>query len=279
MIYLFEGADGIKAVKGFAYGLLFGFGSPIPGVSAGTMAILLNVYEKFLISVNWAAIKKNMLFTVTFLAGWGVGLAGVSNIFLRLFERSMQVVSFAFIGLIIGCVPMIFNKAAAGKVKAQHIAVFLGAFALMTVLAFYGGELSSNATLEQLGGITPALLTRVFLASFVSSSAMMIPGVGGSLMMFVFGIYTLYIEAIATFDPILLAVFIVSMVLGVLAGIIGIKKLMIRCPQLLYCAILGFILGSLFIIFPGFSLDLEGSLSVAAVVLFALLAYWLSKKG
>ncbi|MCL2565137.1 MAG: DUF368 domain-containing protein [Defluviitaleaceae bacterium] len=269
----------IKSIKGFVYGLIFGFASPIPGVSAGTMAILLNVYEKFFNSISVDMVKKNLVITISFLLGWFFGLFGISNIMMFLIDNYGQIIFFSFIGLIVGSLPMIYKKAVAEKVKPKNVSIFFIALAFMIFATFFGGDFYTNSTLYELGGITFMLLGWIFVASFLSSMAMLIPGVGGSLMMLIFGIYTIYIEAVATINLIVLAVFVVSMVFGVLAGIVLTKKMLDSYSQTLYFSILGFIIGSLFIIYPGFSVDIEGLLSIMFAVLFAALAYWLSKKG
>ncbi|MCL2202396.1 MAG: DUF368 domain-containing protein [Defluviitaleaceae bacterium] len=267
-----------KGLVSFVYGLIFGVGSPVPGVSAGTVAILLNVYDKFFNSINKAAAKKNLLPIIIFLLGWIAGLLSISNVMLFLFENHGKLISFTFIGLVSGCIPMIYRKAKAGPGKIWHGVAFLAALGFMFFLAFYGGDLTTNNTLEQLGGVTPTLLIWLFVACFFSSMAMLIPGVGGSLMMIVFGIYTIYIEAVATFDIVVLGVFVVSMVLGVLAGILITKKILERFPKMLYCAILGLILGSLLLLYPGFTFGLEGMLAIALAGVGFGFAYWLSKK-
>jgi putative membrane protein len=269
----------IRNIKGFLYGFIFGIGSPVPGISAGSMAVLLNVYDRFFNTISISTIKKNLLYTVLFLSGWAFGLLSVSSFIMFLFENHNQIISFCFIGLVAGCIPLIFKKARKDKTKIVHVSVFTIALTFMIFLAFFGGELSTNSSLEQLGGITPGLLVWIFIASFISSTAMLIPGVGGSLMMLVFGIYTLYVESIAMLNWILIAVFAVSMVLGVLVGIYFTKKMLLHYSQTLYYAILGFIIGSLFIIYPGFTWGIEGILSCVLMVAFAFFAYWLSKKG
>lgn len=262
----------------FAYGLIFGFGSPIPGVSAGTMAILLNVYDKFFKSLHTIITKKNAPTITSFLLGWAFGLLGISNIMMFLFEHYGQVISFIFMGLILGCVPMIYKKATIDKVKARNVVISVIAFLFMVFLAFFGDDMAANNNIYQLGGVTPGLLAWIFFASFVSSMAMLIPGVGGSLMMIVFGIYTVYIEAVSTLNVLVIAVFGISMIFGVIAGIVITKKLLDSFAQTLYFAILGFILGSLLIIYPGFSVDLEGALSVVLGTGCFIFAYWLSAK-
>ena len=257
--------------------MVFGLASPIPGISAGSLAIILNVYESFFTAIDVAYVKKNLLQTVVFLVGWAAGLLGISSFIMFLFENFNMAISFSFMGLIIGCLPIIFAKAKASKVKIKNIGVFFIAFAVMLFFALTSDDYT-NSTLEQLGGISPTLVFWVFAASFVSSMAMLVPGVGGSLMMLVFGIYALYIEAVSTLNPILLLTFGSSMVLGVLAGIVLTKKMLELFSQMLYFAILGFIAGSLFIIYPGFVLNAEGILSIFLLMAFAVLAYWFSTK-
>lgn len=269
----------IKVIKSFIYGLIFGFASPIPGISAGTMAILLNVYESFFNSISVDTVKKNLASTTSFLLGWFFGLFGISNIMMFLIDNYGQIIFFSFIGLIIGSIPMIYKKAVMEKVKPKNVSVFFIALAFMLFSAFFGGDFYTNNTLYELGGISFMLLAWVFLASFLSSMSMLIPGVGGSLMMLILGIYTIYIEAVATINIIILTVFVISMAFGVLAGIILTKKMLDSYSQILYFSILGFITGSLFILYPGLSMDIEGLLSVVFGGLFAVLAFWLSKKG
>jgi len=268
----------IKIIKGSIYGLIFGFASPIPGVSAGTMAILLNVYESFFSSISIDAVKKNIDFTVSFLVGWTLGLFWISSIMMFLIDHYEQIIFFSFIGLILGSLPMIYKKATVEKVKIRNVFIFLIAFVFMVFLALYGGDISSNSTLAELGGMSLTLLLWIFVAGFISSSAMLIPGIGGSLMMLIFGVYTIYIEAISTINIIILSIFIISMILGVLAGIVFTKKMLNSHAQALYFSILGFIIGSLLIIYPGFYMDVEGALSIVLMIVFAILAYWLSKK-
>ena len=268
----------VKVLKLFFLGFIFGFFSPVPGVSAGSMAVFLNVYDSFFNSVSVAYIKKNLLLTISFLGGWVLGLFGVSNIILYLLDNFGEIVAFCFIGLVLGCVPVIYKKAAPGKIKVKYLIICLAAFALMLFLAFYGSDLNSNNHLEQLGGATPAILAWLFAMCFISSMAMLIPGVGGSLMMLVLGIYTIYIEAIAHLDVLVLAVLFASMVFGVIAGIFLTKKMLNYFPQVLYSIILGLILGSSFAIYSGFTPGMEGFLSIALAIIFAVFSYWLATK-
>ena len=270
--------DDINNLKGFVLGLLYGAASPIPGVSGGTLFVFFNMYEDFFQSASWEHAKKNAPMLMFFILGCIAGLLVVSRVIMFFLTYHEMVTLFAFKGLVLGCVPAIYKKASVTKIKPMNIGVFIIALAFMLVLALTGGELTANSSLEEIGGITPIFIVYLFFASFISSIALLIPGVGGAIMMLAFGIYTVYIEAMSTLQPVVLIVLLSSMVLGILAGIKIIKKLLDLCPQSLYSAILGFILGSIFIIFPGFSMNFEGLLSMLFAAVFAIFAYRLSVK-
>jgi putative membrane protein len=270
----------INNVKGLVFGLIYGSLSPMPGISAGTLGIFMNVFDSFFHSASFANVRKNLSFTIIFISGWIIGLIGVSNGIVFLLERYEQIVFFCFIGLILGCVPMIFTKAKADKLRLKNLIIFTISLTLMLFLVINSGDINSNSTLQQVGGITPALLAWLFFTSVISAMAMLIPGVGGSLMMLVFGIYRIYLEAVATLNPVLLVVLLSGMVLGILAGIKIIQKLLKFYPHSLYSSILGFIIASVYFIYPGFSMELtEGLLSIALAVSFGFLAYRLSNSG
>jgi putative membrane protein len=268
----------IKNIRGFIFGLLFGSTSPIPGVSAGTLAIFLNIYEDVFNSISIAGIKRNWMVFSFFFIGGCVGLFGGSKVIALLHHNYEQVVIFSLIGLMLGCTPVIYKKATGTKIKPINVLLFIGSIALMVFLALYSGE-NANRTLEQLGILTPAVAVWIFVASSISSMAMLIPGVGGSLMMIVFGVYVIYLEAIKTLNFPILFIFFSSMFLGIFLGAKLIKKLLDSYSQSLYSSILGFIIGSVFFIFPGFSKNVtEGVLSILFALLFGFLAYKMSKQ-
>lgn len=255
---------------------MFGITSPIPGVSGGSLAVFTNNFEELIHSASWANLKKNLLLLLSFVAGVACSLFWVSKGIEYLIAHHGQILLFSFMGLIIGCVPSLFKKAAKSRIGVTEASVFVLALSIMLILFFFGEE--SNKSLQEFGGTSPELLVKVFAASFISSIAILIPGVGGAVVMLAFGIYGLYIEAISTPHWGLIAVFAVSMVLGIAAGVIVIKKMLIKSPQKLYSAILGFLTGSLLIIYPGFSPDMTGGLSVVFALGFSALTYYLTRR-
>ena len=148
----------------------------------------------------------------------------------------------------------------------------------MIIMCIVNPDAIANKSLEEMGGLDALLMARLFICSGIAMIAMMLPGLSGSLIMLLLGIYGVVMEAVATLNIGVL----VPVMLGVAAGgILGVKviKNMLRFhPQVLYCAILGLMVGSIFVIWPGFASGLEGILAAAGFVAFTAASYFLSSK-
>ena len=97
-------------------------------------------------------------------------------------------------------------------------------------------------------------------------------------MMLLLGVYTVVMEAVADLNLLVLAPAALGVTVGLISGIKVIKRMLRFHPQALYLMILGLVAGSVFAIYPGFSPDAEGFLSLAGLAVFALLAYVLSSR-
>ena len=288
----------MKYLKMIIFGFTYGVTSPVPGVDGGTIFILFNQYEKFIHAANLKDIKKKLHAVLPFIFGCLVGLFGISNLMMYLLNNHEMITYFSFAGLITGCIPLIYKKSALNisehKIKIKNIAIFAVALALMLALAFSGigaddylhpysyqdsySYPGSNGQVYQQYGAA-IFLAWIFLASAISAVGMLIPGVGGAILMLVLGIYTIYVEALATLDIVMLAALVSGMLVGILSGIRIVKKILITYPGELYCAILGFALGSIFVVLPRFTANSEGAIAIGFAILFAVLAYLLSKKS
>ncbi|WP_035132590.1 undecaprenyl phosphate translocase family protein [Clostridium sulfidigenes] len=118
----------------------------------------------------------------------------------------------------------------------------------------------------------------LFLAGFIAAATMILPGVSGSLVLLIIGLYTTFTNAVSTFNIPLL----IPGGLGVLVGILTMTKLiesfMSKYPQPAYFAICGLILGSVFPVYPGFTFNLSGMLSIITFLIGFILTYILGKK-
>jgi putative membrane protein len=251
----------------------------VPGISGGTIAVLLNIYDKILYSISLVNIKKNLTFLAPLGLGVVCGIFSFSKLITVLLDRYEMIMYFCFIGLIMGSVPMIYRRAKYEKIKPQNAVIFACALVFMIVLAFayYGSP--ANKTLAQLGGVSPSLLAWLFFAAFLSTVVMILPGISGSLMLLLLGAYVAAIEALSTLNAVLLGAMGTGVLLGAFVGVKFVKKMLRFHPQALYCAILGLVIGSVFTIYPGFSQDIAGVLSILFMCAFAVFTYLFSKKS
>ena len=262
--------------------MAYGVTSPVPGFDGGTFFILFNVYEDIIHAAKLSNIRKNLPVILFFVLGCGVGLFGISNLMMYLLTYHEMLMYASFAGLILGCTPLIYEKSALNlskyKINFKNSIIFLVSLALMLLYAFWGTtpEAYEHAYYAHEAHVP---LAWIFVASCISSVGMLIPGVGGAILMLILGIYPSYIEALATFNWAVILTLVAGMACGMSAGIRVIRKLLVNYPGELYCAILGFTVGSVIIVFPGFSASLLGILSLVCVVFFTIFAYLFSKKA
>ena len=270
-----------KVIKNFVYGIVLGSTILMPGISAGTIGVFLNQYDNFFssFSLNHKDLKKQLDFIIPFLIGCGVILVLLSNIMLYLLETHYQIMYFCFIGMVLGCVPIAVKNIRTEPIRFKNIVAFAVALFLMLFITFSENAEHSSQTLEELGGISPALLALLLIAGLLSAIAMLIPGISGSLVLLIMGTYTVSVEAISDLNIIILVFYGAGTVLGLMIGIKLIKVLIQSYGPVLFSAILGLIIGAVFNLYPGFSFDFVGLLSIIFAVGFALLPYFLSKRN
>lgn len=269
----------IRHIKNFVYGFVLGIAVIIPAFSAGTMAVLLNIFDKILLALDLKNFKRNL----PFLALLGLGALGGVFLFSKfmsgLLDAYEMYINYCFIGMIIGCIPMIYKRAKYEKIKKRNISVFFVTLFFMIIIAVTGGQGDSNLTLEQLGSVTPAVCLWLFFAGAAGAVLAILPGISGTIILVIFGAYTVMLESVASFYFPVLAPLAAGMLTGCIAGIINLKKMLNSHPQALYCGILGLIIGSVFTIYPGFEKGINGALSILLMAAFVIITYLFSKKA
>ena len=107
----------ILAIKGF----IMGIANIIPGVSGGTLALTLGIYEDFIgaISHFFSNFKKNLKFLLPIAIGMGLSILTMSNVISASFENFPIPTTLFFMGLVIGGIPMLLSRVKEGKEKKQ----------------------------------------------------------------------------------------------------------------------------------------------------------------
>jgi len=136
-----------------------------------------------------------------------------------------------------------------------------------------------NKSLDELGGLTPHMVFWLFFTGVVCAFAIIVPGMSGSIILLMLGTYNVAIESVAAFDFAILAPVGAGIAVGMVGGVKIIRTLLNKFNQMVYCAILGLVIGSVFIIFPGFEPNLKGAIAIGFAAAFAAVSYFFSRKG
>lgn len=227
-------------------GLLIGSSMAVPGVSGGTMAIVLGIYDKLLSSISGLRknFKENAVFLLKFGIGSGVGLVLFYELINILLEKFPIPVSFLFFGAVIGGIPALLQKVKPEKVTSPFVvtSVLWGILGAAVVLGIANIPQMSFVTANE--GITFSNILLWIVTGFVISLALILPGISTSHMLIILGITSIMKLPL----PALLVIGI-SLLVGIFAITKPLEWLMNRFTKPTYCVIIGFVIGSLWDIF------------------------------
>lgn len=256
-------------------GVILGVANVIPGVSGGTLAVVFNIYDRLInvITLNVKKILSEWKFILPLVVGMGLGIILFSKAITFLFENYPVQTNWFFIGIILGSIPMIIKRLMAAskasssdarKIPVSAIVCGVLALAVMAIMT-YANVAESGASIQT--ELTPLLAVKLFIGLACATIAMIIPGISGSFLMLVVGVYSTVIAAISDFNIPLLIPAVIGGVVGLLGGAKLVRFLMEKVPAQTYGAIMGLVLGSILVIFPGFGgfATLVTSLLAAAV--------------
>lgn len=231
----------------FFSGAVVGVANAIPGVSGGTMAVILNVYDKMIGSISnlKKKPKESLMFLIPFIVGAGLAIVALSHLITYLLEYHYMIVNFFFIGVILGSIPMIYRRATEGGFRVHYLIAFMITFAIMVVIMLLEGD--EKQAIET--SLNAGLAVRLFVFSAIAAISMLIPGISGSFMLLLFGVYNTVMASVKSFNIIMMLPIGFGILFGLFAGAKLIDIVMQKFPQMTYFAILGFVIGSVPVLF------------------------------
>lgn len=268
--------------RGFAMGI----SDLIPGVSGGTIALLLGIYDDFIASVSGVFskhFKKSIAFLLPIVIGMGLAIGSLSSVINYLLAEHPMPTMFFFFGLILGIIPFLVRIS---KIKqmytAKHWIILVVAIALLAVMAFFKGDTAHGAPSHI--DLSAPMLIKYFIAGICASSAMLLPGISGSFVLLLFGVYSTVTYSISEFVRFNFQALPVLILVGsgILVGFLVASKLITYLLQhytyMTYAAILGLVIGSLFSVFPGLpTTGVIWLVSAMSLVLGFVISYVLGK--
>lgn len=278
----------MRLIQNVIIGIIMGVANIIPGVSGGTMVVMLGVYDKFIEELSYCINELKNLFKIkkgkgilksigqffvniwkrekNFLIPIFVSLAIsvyiLSKIFSGMSETAQMLRNFAFVGLIIGGIPFLvkeLKKAKPGKKekineegkvsKIRYILPFL--ITLLIIVTIY--------ILKTKGIVIPAIKLEnisfmqkiiIFLIGAIAAFSMVIPGISGSMIVVILGYYELMTKSISSFNLAFIIPFAIGIIVGIIVATKIIKYLLENYYITTYSGIIGFVLGSIPMVMP-----------------------------
>lgn len=269
-------------------GMIIGVANIIPGVSGGTLMITLGLYEEVITTIShfFKNFKKNLKFIIPLAIGMILSIILLSKLISLCLDKYPFPTTMFFIGLILGGIPLLWNKSKAAKGKLSNWLVFVITFGIILAFAF----LKSGDFVVDFNSLTPIGYMTLFIIGIISAATMVIPGISGSFVLMLLGYYEPIVNTIKDLTNFSLlghnSLILIPFGIGIVVGIVLIAKLieylLKRYPIKTYYGVLGFVLASLIaIIKPLLGISpsiLEVIISIVLVIVGGIVAYKLGDK-
>lgn len=248
-------------IVNFFNGFAMAAADSVPGVSGGTIAFLLGFYDKFINSLNGIISKdkkerKDALnFLIKLGIGWVFGMIICVLILTKVFESNIYKISSLFMGFILFSIPIII-KEEKDVLKGKYVNfIFLIIGALLVFLISYYN--SSSITTVNINKLNVGSAIYTFLVGMIAINAMILPGISGSTLLLIFGLYLPIINGIKNllhfnFSPLFgLIIFGLGVLTGIFSTIKLLKQALVKFRSQTVYTIIGLMLGSIYSIIMG----------------------------
>ena len=270
----------------FFKGIFMGIADAMPGISGGTIALLLGIYEELIESISQLKIslfsklinkgfksfweKLNGNFLLVLISGIGISLISFVKISASFLESFPLFIWSFFLGLIFATVYVIYKL-----INQWHNLNFF--FLIISIIfSIFLSSFSAYDTDE-------ISLLYILFSGIIASSAMILPGISGSLILVILGVYAYLIKALDNLELIVIFTFISGAIIGLLGFSKILKYLFNNHRDATYTIMLGLVIGSIENVWPwnkSFSTELSNLnlfLSISLVILGFVIVILLEK--
>ncbi len=304
----------MKFLEHIIIGIIIGIANIVPGVSAGTMFVILGIFKKLIDQVGLCLDEvKTMVKNITKFKEKNGGIRAVGIMFKNIFMSQKTFLipiaigmifaiyfvaklfsilnpeqilyrNYIFLGLILGGIPALFKELKKGtditNIKKRKISIYIFmiiGFAMMFALYL----LKVNGIgLRKVGyeELSIAMAIPLFLVGAIAAASMVIPGISGSMVVLILGYYELMTLSISKLNMIFIIPFAIGILVGIMAILKLIKYLLDKHYTRTYSCIVGFVVGSLLMVFPGLPVGVMGYvITVICIAIGIMLSYMVEK--
>ena len=258
------GGDFIYTLN-FIRGFCMALADSVPGVSGGTVAFILGFYDDFVNSLHnlISGKKTERIRALEFLSKIGIGWATgfiLSVLFITaIFEKNIYEINSLFLGFIIASIPLIVKSEK--KILAENnkniVFLIMGIILVCTITYFNPMTSSGQSFSIKFENLNLGFGMYIFMSGMIAISAMVLPGISGSTILLIFGLYTPILNGIKeilkmNFDYLPgVMIFGSGILLGTLVTVRSVRSLLRKFrSQTIYC-IIGLMIGSIYAVIMG----------------------------
>ncbi len=239
----------------FLKGIIIGLGGIAPGLSGSVLLVIFGLYQKAISSVSdiikdflaiiglnkkitrkeaWKDFLEKLKFLIPLALGMAVGVVLFSKLVDFLLENYEMYTRFAFLGLILGTIPLFYREVKKEGFHKKYYAFMAVAVVIGICIFYLGGDFFQKVT-------DPSLLQSVILGVAVAGSSI-VPGVDSAAILTALGLYEVHYKAIASLNFEILIPEVIGLVIGVVLISVGINWLMGKCYTATFSVIFGLFL-------------------------------------
>lgn len=248
-------------------GIIIGTCMILPGVSGSVIAIMLGVYEEVIYLINSKeniAIKIKKLFPLSI--GIIIGIFIFGKVLLYFYNEHTYYMMYIFMGLILSGIPILLEELIKRDEKINIL--YLTASLIISIIP----KLLNIKIKSDLSFI------KLFLGGFLYIGGKIIPGISSSFFLMILGLYDYFLKLV-TFDiDINVIPFILGIILGLYIFIKAINYLLTNHFSKTYSTIIGFVIGTVILLYPGFELTNRGIISFILMLISFIFVNKLTKK-
>ena len=220
-------------MRNFFKGIIVGIGGIAPGLSGSVLLVILGLYQKTINAIGtlFKDFKKNVAFLFPLFLGFGVGVIIFSKIVDFLLENFEMYTRFAFLGLVLGTIPLFYKEVKKEGFNKKYYWVMLISAIIGIALFSFNKDLFPVIT-------NPNIFQSVLLGIAVAGSSI-VPGVDSAVILSTLGLYELYVGSIADFNLQVLIPAAFGLGIGVLVISFLMNKLLNKFYTLTFSIIFG----------------------------------------
>ena len=266
--------DLLLILKGGAIGVA----NIIPGVSGGTIAVVLGIYKYLIEAIsnfvtNRERRKEYLLFLIKVAIGALIVIFLSAKLMTFLLDHYPIYTYLAFVGLIAGSIPSIYQSQADMKLNLPSVVTFLLGAGIILFFEFAFPQVQKQEGVEVVFNLSVNSALLLGIVGFFAGGSMIVPGISGSFIMLLMGQYYIVTSSIAQRNIVPLGIVGVGIIIGIVAFAKLINFLLKKYPKETFYFILGLVIASLYALYPGLP---ESTMQIVIAISITIVCFLVS---